>query len=84
MIQQVKLFGSKMFSGTSVEGHEVQIEGLVSPGIIYKDGLLVSGNDGKKVRLIVRDAILDYHLNYSFSLIHQVVIWFVYDKEWSY
>ena len=40
-----------MFSGSSVEGREVQLEGLTTPGIIHKDGLLLTGKDKKKVRL---------------------------------
>lgn len=47
----MKLFGSKLFSGAVGEGREVEIEGLSSPGIIHKDGLLLTGTDGKKVNL---------------------------------
>lgn len=36
-------------SSTDVEGNAVYIEGLASPGIIHKDGLLLTGKDGKKV-----------------------------------
>ncbi|XP_050700415.1 cytosolic 10-formyltetrahydrofolate dehydrogenase-like, partial [Eriocheir sinensis] len=49
--KEVKLFGSKLLSNTNVEGHEVQIEGLASPGIIHKDGLLLTGKDGNKVNV---------------------------------
>lgn len=48
--QQVKLFGSKLLGNITAEGQEVQIEGLASPGVIHKDGLLITGTDGNKVR----------------------------------
>ena len=38
-----------MFSGSAGEGLAVEIEGLATPGLIHKDGLLVTGTDGKKV-----------------------------------
>ncbi|KAG0711342.1 Cytosolic 10-formyltetrahydrofolate dehydrogenase [Chionoecetes opilio] len=47
--KEVKLFGSTMFNGASSEGLEVQLEGLATPGLICKDGLLVTGKDGKKL-----------------------------------
>ncbi|XP_068238222.1 cytosolic 10-formyltetrahydrofolate dehydrogenase isoform X1 [Palaemon carinicauda] len=49
--QEVKLFGSKLHSGGAVEGQELQIEGLGTPGIIHKDGLLLTGSDGKKLNV---------------------------------
>ncbi|KAK8387245.1 hypothetical protein O3P69_018098 [Scylla paramamosain] len=49
--KEVKLFGSKMFSGSSAEGQEVQLEGLTTPGVIHKDGLLLTGKDGKKLNV---------------------------------
>lgn len=38
-----------MFTGTAGEGTAVEIEGLATPGLIHKDGLLITGTDGKKV-----------------------------------
>ncbi|XP_063608578.1 cytosolic 10-formyltetrahydrofolate dehydrogenase-like [Penaeus indicus] len=49
--QEVKLFGSKMFTGSVSDGREVEIEGLSAPGIIHKDGLLLTGTDGQKVNV---------------------------------
>ncbi|KAG7167569.1 Cytosolic 10-formyltetrahydrofolate dehydrogenase-like [Homarus americanus] len=47
--QEVKLFGSKMFSGSAGDGLQVEIEGLATPGVIHKDGLILTGSDGKKL-----------------------------------
>ncbi|XP_069994485.1 cytosolic 10-formyltetrahydrofolate dehydrogenase isoform X1 [Penaeus vannamei] len=49
--KEVKLFGSKMFTGSVSDGREVEIEGLSAPGIIHKDGLLLTGTDGQKVNV---------------------------------
>ncbi|KAK4319328.1 hypothetical protein Pmani_009720 [Petrolisthes manimaculis] len=49
--QEVKLFGSKMFSGVVGESREVEIESIAKPGLIHKDGLLLTGTDGKKVNV---------------------------------
>lgn len=49
--KEVKLFGSKMFTGSVSDGSEVEIEGLSAPGIIHKDGLLLTGTDGQKVNV---------------------------------
>ncbi|KAK8742940.1 hypothetical protein OTU49_017400, partial [Cherax quadricarinatus] len=49
--KEVKVFGSKMFTDSLVEGQEVEIEGLATPGIIHKDGLLLTGSDGKKLNV---------------------------------
>ncbi|XP_064080015.1 cytosolic 10-formyltetrahydrofolate dehydrogenase-like isoform X1 [Macrobrachium nipponense] len=49
--QEVKLFGSKLYTGSAVEGREVAIEGLGTAGVIHKDGLLLTGSDGKKVNV---------------------------------
>lgn len=38
-----------MFSGDVGESREVEIEGQAKPGLIHKDGLLLTGTDGKKV-----------------------------------
>ncbi|XP_071528563.1 cytosolic 10-formyltetrahydrofolate dehydrogenase isoform X3 [Panulirus ornatus] len=49
--KEVKLFGSKVYSGAVQEDRQVKIEGLSSPGIIHKDGLLLTGTDGKKLNV---------------------------------
>lgn len=71
IIQQVKLFGSKVVSSTNVEGREVAIEGLATPGIVHKDGLLLKGKDGKQVRLSMGQVVLELQFTCFYNLIQQ-------------
>ena len=50
---QTKLFGSRLWPG-GVPGSviEVPIDGLLKPGLIHADGLLLTGSDGNMVSMI--------------------------------
>ncbi|XP_035207691.1 mitochondrial 10-formyltetrahydrofolate dehydrogenase-like isoform X2 [Stegodyphus dumicola] len=49
--QTVRLYGSTIWDQDVPEGRECSIEGLVSPGIIHSDGLILRGCDGKTVNV---------------------------------
>ncbi|XP_076047759.1 cytosolic 10-formyltetrahydrofolate dehydrogenase isoform X2 [Oratosquilla oratoria] len=49
--KEVKLFGSKCFTGSAPSGTEVSIEGLSTPAIVHKDGLVIKGSDGKMINV---------------------------------
>ena len=44
------LYGSNFIDNRNpVDGREVMIEGLTNPAVITHDGMIVFGNDGKKI-----------------------------------
>jgi methionyl-tRNA formyltransferase len=56
--QNVKLFGSKLWSGHPLpEGQNVNVAGMEKPAIIHSDGLLLHGNDGKAVNMLLKTEI---------------------------
>lgn len=51
--QAVTLYGSSMLGGAVPAGQPLQIEGAPHPGVIAKNGLVLSGTDGKAVSAAV-------------------------------
>ncbi|XP_002736701.1 cytosolic 10-formyltetrahydrofolate dehydrogenase-like [Saccoglossus kowalevskii] len=49
--QQLTFYGSSLFDGSDPEGSALEIPGMSKPGIIHKDGLVLYGNDGKKLNV---------------------------------
>uniref|UniRef100_A0A2P2HYA6 10-formyltetrahydrofolate dehydrogenase n=2 Tax=Hirondellea gigas TaxID=1518452 RepID=A0A2P2HYA6_9CRUS len=50
--KETKLYGSKLWSGGAPsDAREVPIEGLSSPALLHKDGLLIPGIDGAQVNV---------------------------------
>lgn len=49
--KEVRLFGSKMYSGVPRKGREYPIEGSAIPAVVHKGGLVLTGTDGKKVQV---------------------------------
>ncbi|XP_070557579.1 mitochondrial 10-formyltetrahydrofolate dehydrogenase-like isoform X2 [Ptychodera flava] len=49
--QQVTFYGSSMLDGPDPTGSPLEIPGMSKPGIVHKDGLVLYGNDGKKLNV---------------------------------
>uniref|UniRef100_A0A8C5FM67 10-formyltetrahydrofolate dehydrogenase n=1 Tax=Gadus morhua TaxID=8049 RepID=A0A8C5FM67_GADMO len=45
--QNVTLYGSSLLSGTPADGQPLEVEGLATPGLVTKTGLVLHGSDGK-------------------------------------
>ncbi|CAK8681490.1 unnamed protein product [Clavelina lepadiformis] len=49
--EQITLYGSTIHRSKVPTGEQVHIEGMSNPAIVHKNGLLLYGNDGKKVNV---------------------------------
>ncbi|XP_078001442.1 mitochondrial 10-formyltetrahydrofolate dehydrogenase-like isoform X2 [Glandiceps talaboti] len=49
--QQVTFYGSTLLDGSDPDGTQLEIPGMSKPGIVHKDGLVLYGNDGKKLNV---------------------------------
>ena len=62
--EEVKLFGSKLWTGKVPTGDPVTVGDEAGAGIIHDGGLLLSGNDGKRLnveRLHVKGKMIPAH-----------------------
>lgn len=49
--EKITLFGSAIHRSKTPAGDQVSIDGLQQPGLVHKNGLLLFGNDGKKINV---------------------------------
>jgi len=49
--EQVTLYGSTMHRNKVPEGEEVLIEGLSTPAVVHKNGLVIQGSDGRTINI---------------------------------
>jgi len=60
LLQNITLYGSSLHRSKVPVGEEVKIDGLAKPAIIHKNGMLIYGNDDKKVSRVwfwIRQAV---------------------------